>query len=358
MRLQMWCGITYRVPRITYHASRAACGAPTGEPSHLQTFPLANFPTCKLSYFRTFTLANLLTSKLAHLPTFRDRLRRGEPLARYTAARLGGPADALLAVRSADELAEAVRLLWEAEIPFHILGGGSNVLVSDRGVRGVVLLNRARKARFAERGVWAEAGANLGALARQAAIKGLGGLEWAGGIPGTLGGAVSGNAGAHGGDIAAILERAEILHRERGRLHISAADLGFGYRTSALKRGELPGIVLSASLRLHPRPPEEIQARMETYLEHRRRTQPPGASMGSMFKNPPGDYAGRLIEAAGLKGTRIGGAEISPVHANFFINRGGATAQDVYRLIQLARETVARQFGITLELEIELLGEF
>ncbi len=297
-----------------------------------------------------------------HLDTLKDafgeHLRFNEPLARYTAARLGGPAEALLSVRSADALAQAVRLLWETEQPFHILGGGSNVLVSDRGVRGVVLLNRARRVRFSEQGVWAESGANLGALARQAAAKGLGGLEWAGGIPGTLGGAVFGNAGAHGGDMAAILQLAEILHQEQGRRHLSPADLGFGYRTSALKRGELPGIVLSASLRLHPRPPEEIRAQMEAYLEQRRRTQPPGASLGSMFKNPPGDYAGRLIEAAGLKGTRIGGAEISPVHANFFVNRGGATAQDVYRLLQLARETVARQFGVTLELEIELLGEF
>ncbi len=289
---------------------------------------------------------------------FGSRVQRGASLARFTAARLGGPAEALLPVHSADELAQAVRILWEQDLPFHILGGGSNVLVSDAGVRAVVLLNRARAARFSEQGLWAESGANLGSLARQAAHKGLGGLEWAAGIPGTLGGAVFGNAGAHGHDIAGCLLLAEILHPARGRLTLQAADLGYGYRSSALKRGELPGIVLSASLQLHPSPPEDIRARMEAGLEHRRRTQPPGASLGSIFKNPPGEYAGRLIEAAGLKGARIGGAEISPVHANFFINRGGATASDLYQLIQLARESVQRKFGITLELEIELLGEW
>ncbi len=297
---------------------------------------------------------NLDTLKTA----FGNRLRLDEPLARYTAARLGGPAAALLVVRSADELARALRLLWEAALPFHILGGGSNVLVSDAGVEAVVLVNRARRTRFASDRVWAEAGASLGSLARQAARRGLSGLEWAAGIPGTVGGAVFGNAGAHGGDTAASLLLAEILHPARGRLRLSAAEMGFGYRTSALKRGELPAIVLSASLRLHPRPEAEIQAQMEAYQAHRRRTQPPGASMGSMFKNPPGDYAGRLIEAAGLKGTRLGGAEISPIHANFFINRGDATAQDVYRLIRLAQESVRRKFGISLELEIELLGQF
>ncbi len=289
---------------------------------------------------------------------FGDRLRRDEPLARYTAARLGGPADALLEVRTAAELTQAVRLLWADNLPFYILGGGSNVLVSDTGVRAVVLLNRARASRFSSQGLWAESGANLGNLARQAAVKGLSGLEWAVSVPGTLGGAVFGNAGAHGGDIAGRLQWAEILHPTQGILRLSADELGYGYRTSALKRGELPGVVLRTELRLQPAPTAEIHARMEANIAHRRRTQPPGASLGSMFKNPPGDYAGRLIEAAGLKGVQIGGAQISPQHANFFINTGQATAGDIFALIELARETVKRKFGITLALEIELLGEW
>ncbi|GAB4530664.1 MAG: UDP-N-acetylmuramate dehydrogenase [Anaerolineales bacterium] len=290
--------------------------------------------------------------------TFGDRLQRDVPLASYTAARLGGPAEALLAVHNADELAQAVRILWAEALPFYILGGGSNVLVSDAGLQAVVLLNRARRVHFDNAGVRAESGANLGAIARQAAARGLGGLEWAVNIPGTLGGAVFGNAGAHGGDIARQLQLAEILHPEQGILHLTSADLGYGYRTSALKRGELAGIVLQATLRLQPAPHTEIQARMAAFTAHRRQTQPPGASLGSMFKNPAGDYAGRLIEAAGLKGLQIGGAQISPQHANFFINTGQATASDIFALIQQTRETVQQQFGITLELEIELLGEF
>ncbi len=226
------------------------------------------------------------------------------------------------------------------------------------GVRAVVLLNRARASRFSPQGLWAESGANLGNLARQAAAKGLSGLEWAVSVPGTLGGAVFGNAGAHGGDIAGQLQLAEILHPKQGILRLSAEELGYGYRTSALKRGELTGVVLSAKLRLQPGPAAEIRARMEANVAHRRRPQPPGASLGSMFKNPPGDYAGRLIEAAGLKGVQIGGAQINPQHANFFINTGQATASDIFALIQLARETVKRKFGITLALEIELLGDW
>jgi len=290
-------------------------------------------------------------------------VERDVPLARYTAARIGGPADLFAAVHSVDELAAVVQAAWEYALPFHILGGGSNVLISDAGVRGLVILNRARAVRFDAEAtppqVWAESGANLGAVARQAAALGLGGLEWAAGIPGTLGGAVVGNAGAHGGEIADHLLLAEILHREGGRQTMRAAELGFAYRSSRLKR-DLAGqaVVLATSLRLERRPVEAIRARMDELVAYRRRTQPPGASMGSMFKNPPGDYAGRLIEAAGLKGTRIGDAEISLLHGNFFVNRGQATAADVRALIDLAQRTVAERFGVQLELEIELLGEW
>lgn len=293
---------------------------------------------------------------------FGENLRWNEPLARYTSARIGGPADALLVVRSKDELAQAVKRLWEWETPFFILGGGSNVLVSDAGVRGVVVLNRARQVEFrpAEQhpSVWAESGANLGAIARQAAVKGLSGLEWAVGIPGTVGGAVVGNAGAHGGDIAGSLLMAEILHRNQGYQEWSAEHLDFDYRSSRLKRNPGVAVVLAAAFRLQPRSLEEIQNRMDAFTEYRRKTQPTGASMGSMFKNPPGDSAGRLIDAAGLKGTRVGGAEISPVHVNFFINHGDATAQDVWELVQIARARVAERFGVTLELEIQLIGQW
>lgn len=293
---------------------------------------------------------------------FGERLQEDVSLAPYTAARVGGVAAVVVRVDSAAELAEAAGQLWTWEIPFVLLGGGSNVLVSDAGVREVVLLNRARQVRFEVDAfpprVWAESGVNFGRVARQAAARGLGGLEWAAGIPGTLGGAVVGNAGAHGGEVAEILEMAEILHHSRGRENWDTEELQFAYRSSAIKgrAGEI--VVLAATLRLDVRRPAEIQGRMDSFLAYRRETQPPGASMGSMFKNPPDDYAGRLIEAAGLKGTRIGGAQISPLHANFFLNLGTARAEEIWTLIQLARERVAQHSGVHLELEIERLGEW
>lgn len=293
---------------------------------------------------------------------FGERLLLLEPLARYTAARIGGPADALLVVTSSAELATAATRLWENGYSFIILGGGSNILVSDAGVRGVVLVNRARAVEFRTQLdpplIWAESGAGTGLIARQAAAKGLGGFEWAAGIPGTIGGAVVGNAGAHSGDMAGNLSMAEILQHNGQRENWPVERLEYAYRSSILKKQPSLGIVLSATLRLQNRPAAEINELMERYLEHRRLTQPPGASMGSMFKNPPGNYAGRLIDAAGLKGSRIGGAEISSLHGNFFVNLGGATARDVFELIELARKVVEDRFGVRLELEIEYVGEW
>lgn len=311
--------------------------------------------------------------------TFGSRLQENVPLGRYTAARLGGPAQAFLEVNTLPELEQAVGLAWINHWPLLILGGGSNLLVSDRGVPGLVVLNRARGLRLLTTGsrpmedetleaeerpqIWAESGANFGLLARLAAQHGLSGLEWAAGIPGTLGGAVIGNAGAHGSDMAGNLIVAEILHRGETealprREEWSVQQMAYGYRTSILKRTPGQAVVLAARLRLQAAEPESVQARTEELTAYRKRTQPPGASMGSMFKNPPGDYAGRLIEAAGLKGAQVGDARISEVHANFFINGGDARAEDLRKLIDLARETVAQKFGVDLELEIELVGEW
>jgi len=197
-------------------------------------------------------------------------------------------------------------------------------------------------------------------MARQCARRGLSGLEWAAGVPGTVGGAVFGNAGAHGSDVAGTLQMAEILHR---RMHGAVRenwpleDLEFEYRSSVFKRNPGDVVILAAQFKLLPGEPDKIQAQMDENAAYRRKTQPSGASMGSMFKNPQGDYAGRLIEAAGLKGTCIGGAEISTVHANFFVNHEDATATDVIKLIRLAQETVIEKFDVELELEIELVGE-
>lgn len=289
---------------------------------------------------------------------FGDKAQQNAPLAPYTSARIGGLADLLVTVSSADELAEAVTICWREAIPYHLFGGGSNILVSDKGLRGVALLNRARAVEFRqgpEPTIRAESGVVFSNLAHRAAAKGLSGLEWAATVPGTLGGAVYGNAGAFGGDMARDLLRAEVL-TEDGRAWWPVERLGYGYRTSVLKRSQVRAVVLAAELRLKNAPPEEIKTTIDQFVAHRKATQPPGASMGSMFKNPPGDFAGRLIEAAGLKGTRIGNVQISPVHGNFFVNDGETSADDVRALIELAQKTVLEKFGVQLELEIELIG--
>jgi UDP-N-acetylmuramate dehydrogenase len=245
-------------------------------------------------------------------------------------------------------------------MPYIILGGGSNILVSDRGVRGVVVLNRAKAVKFHigdQPSVTVESGVVFSNLANRCASRGLSGLEWAATVPGTVGGAVYGNAGAFGGDMADNLIHAELL-TENGREKFTAGQMGYGYRTSVLKRGELKAVVLLAELSLKNSTKEEVTVKIQQFSAHRKATQPPGASMGSMFKNPPGDYAGRLIEAAGLKGTRIGNAEISPLHGNFFINHGKTRAEDIRALIQLVQKTVKEKQGVELELEIELIGEW
>lgn len=310
------------------------------------------------------------TTRQSLRAAFGERLRENESLARYTSARLGGPADFLVMATSADMLAETMRTAWRVQVKTFLLGGGSNILVSDTGVRGLVVVNRARAVEFRERAgqplVYVESGANLGRVARQCVQLGWGGLEWAVTVPGTLGGAVYGNAGAHGGEIAGNLLMAEILQPDGTERAFRQDELEFGYRTSALKKhstGPLNGraprpVVLAAELALRRGTPEALQAKTDEFVAHRQRTQPPGASAGSMFKNPPGDYAGRLIEAAGLKGYRLGQAEISTVHANFFMNLGEARAADVLALIHLAHATVKEKFGVELELEVELIGEW
>ena len=294
--------------------------------------------------------------------TFPRRLQENVPLSGYTSARIGGPADALLVLRSAEELVQAAQKLWELELPFLVLGGGSNVLVSDQGVRGVVLINRARSVRCEPQAeppmVLAESGATLNDLAHRAARLGLAGLEWAASVPGSLGGAVYGNAGAFGGDMAGTLVSIDLLHRQAGRQTWSKEKLAYGYRTSLLKREHPPVVLLTGRLALQHGDRTSIQKKQKQFSAQRRTTQPAGASLGSMFKNPPGEFAGKLIEQAGLKGKRIGNAEISPTHANFFINFGQTRAADMQTLIELARQTVAEKFGLKLELEVELIGEW
>lgn len=291
---------------------------------------------------------------------FGDAVQENIPLAPYTSARIGGPADVLVMVKSATQLMDVITVLWERGIPYYVLGGGSNVLVSDKGVRGVVVLNRAKEVRFEsgdQPSVWCESGVVFSNLANRCASKGFTGLEWAATVPGTIGGAVYGNAGAFGGDMSGNLIWADMLTK-RGREKFSVDQMKYGYRSSILKRADETAIVLSTLLRLKNATKEEVSAKIEEFSERRKATQPPGASMGSMFKNPADDHAGRLIEAAELKGTRIGNAEISKVHGNFIINHGETRAEDVRALVRLAQKTVAQKMNVQLELEIELVGEW
>lgn len=292
-----------------------------------------------------------------------DRLRYNEPLAKYTAARLGGPADMLyVATESIERLAEVVQTAWVAGIPVRVIGGGANVLVSDAGVRGLVVVNHVKNIQFGAwhdgRSVNVTSGVGLGTLAQRCAAKGLSGFEWAVSVPGTVGGAIVNNAGAHGGDMSDAVQDVVLVDAQRGPQMLSLDELAYDYRTSTLKaRADRRFLVLMANLALPPGDPAEIRARMSTFVAHRKQTQPLGASLGSIFKNPPGDYAGRLIEQAGLKGLTIGDAGVSTVHANFFINHGTATASDYAALVAQVREQVYEKCGVLLEPEIEQIGE-
>lgn len=292
---------------------------------------------------------------------FGARLKERELLAPHTTFRIGGPADLFVRAESREELIEFAMVARTAGQEVFILGNGSNVLVSDAGVRGLVIENHANafvsQEHWGELQLTAESGASLPGLANRMARKGWSGLEWAIGVPSTIGAAVVGNAGAHGGSIGDALIRAEVMGANGAVEWLSNAELEFGYRISKLKTVR-QAIVLQAEFRLKREEASACIERMSKFSEHRRKTQPTEPSVGSMFKNPRGDFAGRLIDAAGLKGTRIGQVEVSPVHANFFVNRGGATAREVKALIEVVRDTVRAKFGVELELEIQLVGQW
>lgn len=260
------------------------------------------------------------------------------------------------------DLVQVVRQGRDLNLPIFILGNGSNVLVADAGIRGLVVENLTRDIEQHQDGerltVSADSGASLPGLANRLARQGWSGLEWAIGVPSTIGAAIVGNAGAHGSMIGDMLVRAELLDRQDQIRWWDNAELEYEYRSSLMKKRPGEYVVLRAEFKLEQDDPADCIARMNRYTEHRRRTQPTEPSVGSMFKNPPGDFAGRLIEAAGLKGDRVGQVEVSPVHANFFVNRGGATANQVLELVERVRRHVEEKFGVVLELEIELVGDW
>jgi UDP-N-acetylmuramate dehydrogenase len=293
---------------------------------------------------------------------FGSRLQENVRMANYTTMNVGGPADALLIATSADELADSVGKLWALDIPVKVLGSGSNVLISDAGIRAVVVINHAHTIRVNLKNdpitVRAESGALMMNVAKKLALWGLSGMEWAATIPGTVGGAVYGNAGAFGGETCHNLVFADVLHKLDGRSEWLCKQLEYTYRESGIKRGLLDAVILSSLFKVERGDPQKIAAEIETFRQRRWKNQPPGASVGSVFRNPADDKAGRLIEAAGLKGKKKGSAIISPMHANFIINEGGASAQDVLDLLVEARNTVKDKFDVELVPEIEILGNW
>jgi UDP-N-acetylmuramate dehydrogenase len=269
--------------------------------------------------------------------------------------------------RSPVELSRVLTEAHRRSIPWLLIGGGSNVLISDRGYRGLAIKvetssgqrNRGQVlAEDTERvDLRCEAGALSAGLARWTASLGFRGFEWACGIPGTVGGAAAGNAGAYGSDMAATVERARVWFPD-GERELTAAEFSYAYRSSRVKHGPEPAAVLSVDLRLTLGAKVDAMAQIEANEARRRANQPTERSCGSVFKNPTPLFSGKLIEDAGLKGTSRGGAQISEKHGNFFVNRGGATASDVVALMQLARERVRENSGVTLEVEILLIGEW
>ena len=297
---------------------------------------------------------------------FGENFKVNEPMARYTSARVGGPASMFVVARNTTDLQKAIEMAFVQHISYLVIGGGSNILVSDGGINGLVILNKAKEVHFRHTGLSVvcavDSGMNLSSLARQCIAKGLGGLEWAVSVPGTVGGAVVGNSGAHGGDMASTLLSVTIWEPGEGLRIYSNEEMEYSYRDSILKREQKGDqsrrVILSAELELKPEATEVLMARADGFVARRKETQPSGASMGSMFRNPENYYAGYLIEAAGLKGFRVGGAKISEKHANFFVNDEEATSEDIRGLIAEAWNSVREHFGVELDLEVELVGDW
>jgi UDP-N-acetylmuramate dehydrogenase len=287
---------------------------------------------------------------------------RDEPLARFTTLRVGGPADLFAVVRNAFELRALVKFARTRGLPHVVLGRGSDVVIADAGIRGLVIQVRAEGAEVVEDRLIAEAGVPMARAATLGQGAGLSGLEYGLAIPGTIGGAIWANAGAHDAETAAVLESATVLAADGGELRLTPADLAMGYRDSALKHpapGAPAPIVLSATFRLVEAQPDEIRDRLDEIRHWRQAHQPLGIpSAGSWFRNPRPESAGRLIDRAGLKGSQVGGASVSEKHANFLLNDRAGTATDLRRLADRVRAEVERRFGIVLEEEVVYLGEW
>lgn len=282
-----------------------------------------------------------------------------EPMHKHTTFRVGGPAEVFVTVENKEQLEKIIKYLNLVERPYFILGNGSNLLVGDKGYRGVIIRLGGEFNTLKTEGTLLTAGASvlLSAAAREAMENGLTGMEFASGIPGSIGGGVKMNAGAYDGEMRQIVESVQVMYKDGSILDLDNETMEFGYRNSVIKNR--PYVVLQVSLRLQPGNREEILARMNELAARRKEKQPlEFASAGSTFKRPEGYFAGKLIMDSGLRGARIGGAQISEKHCGFVINDGTATAADIAELIQEVSETVKEKFGVTLEPEVILLGDF
>ncbi|MBE5870201.1 MAG: UDP-N-acetylmuramate dehydrogenase [Lachnospiraceae bacterium] len=288
-----------------------------------------------------------------------ENILQNEPMKDHTTFRIGGEAECLLKVPGQDEMIELMKCFHKLETPYYVIGNGSNILVGDKGISGIVLSTSEHMNRISIDGerITVEAGEMLSRVAAVARDQGLSGLEFAAGIPGTIGGAIVMNAGAYDGEMKQIVECVRVVSAEGEVLELDNETMEFGYRTSIIKNR--PFIVLEAVLKLRRAGKEEIKAKMDDFTAKRREKQPlEYPSAGSTFKRPEGNFAGRLIMDAGLRGFRVGGAQVSEKHCGFVINVGGATAADVVEVMEEVKEQVKDRFNVELEPEIILLGEF
>ena len=291
--------------------------------------------------------------------TKQENVMKDEPMKKHTTFRIGGPADYFVTPESKEEIQAIVELCKKEEIPYSVIGNGSNLLVGDKGYRGVILqiFKKMNQIRVEENKIYAGAGALLSKIAATALSESLTGFEFAAGIPGTLGGGVAMNAGAYGGEIKDCIVSAKVLTKEGERVVLKKEDLQLSYRNSViLQKGYL---VLEATFSFEKGNPAEIQEEIKELNKRRREKQPlEYPSAGSTFKRPEGYFAGKLIMDAGLRGFQVGGAQVSEKHCGFLINAGGATASDVMELIRQIQAKVKEQFGVTLEPEVKFLGKF
>ncbi len=288
----------------------------------------------------------------------RGQVYANEPMSRHTSFRIGGPADVLVVPRDIPDLLALIGILSDMQVPFHIIGAGTNLLVEDEGIWGVVIkiANTLSHVNRLGNGILrCGAGALLPSVCRDAALKGLSGLEFASGIPGTVGGAITMNAAAFGGFVAELVDTAEVITYDGHQIRLDRENLEPGAKTTRVLAEPL--ILVEVDFALKQDLPERVQKRMQEYLRERACRQPLSLpSAGCAFKNPTGEGAGRFIDAAGLKGVSVGGAEVSRVHANFIVNNGGATAEDVISLMKHVQEVVYSKFQVMLEPEVRILG--